>query len=177
MAIDAEEVAVATPSNTTRTIHVTVNGVAHRSTLQNRTLLVHYLRERLRLTGTHVGCDTGHCGACTVLVDGVPVKSCLMFAIQTDGRKVQTVEGLESGGKLHPVQEGFHLEHGLQCGYCTPGMMMASVALLANNPNPTEDEIRRGISGNLCRCTGYVNIVKAIQHASATMRAPAKGGP
>jgi aerobic carbon-monoxide dehydrogenase small subunit len=177
MAIDAEEVAGETPSNTTRTIHVIVNGVAHRSTLQNRTLLVHYLRERLRLTGTHVGCDTGHCGACTVLVDGIPVKSCLMFAIQTDGRKVQTVEGLESGGKLHPVQEGFHLEHGLQCGYCTPGMMMASVALLANNPNPTEDEIRRGISGNLCRCTGYVNIVKAIQHASATMRAPAKGGP
>jgi len=177
MAIDVEEASGATPSTTTRTIHVVVNGVAHRSTVPNRTLLVHYLRERLRLTGTHVGCDTGHCGACTVLVDGVPVKSCLLLAVQTDGRKVETVEGLESGGKLHPVQEGFHLEHALQCGYCTPGMMMASVALLASNPNPTEEEIRRGISGNLCRCTGYLNIVKAIQHASAKMREAPTGGP
>jgi len=176
-AIDVEEVAGATPSNTTRVIHVTVNGVPHRSTVQNRTLLVHYLRERLRLTGTHIGCDTAHCGACTVLVDGIPVKSCNIFAVQVDGRKVQTVEGLETGGKLHPIQEGFHVEHGLQCGYCTPGMMMASVALLANNPNPTEEEIRRGISGNLCRCTGYVNIVKAIQHASVKMREAPKGGP
>ncbi|MGA9839527.1 MAG: (2Fe-2S)-binding protein [Thermoplasmata archaeon] len=177
MAIDAEDIAGAVPSTTVRTIHVTVNGVAHKSTVQNRTLLVHYLRERLRLTGTHVGCDTAHCGACTVLVDGIPVKSCNLLAVQVDGRTVQTVEGLETGGKLHPVQEGFHAEHGLQCGYCTPGMMMASVALLANNPNPTEDEIRRGISGNLCRCTGYVNIVKAIQYASAKMREPpAKGG-
>jgi len=177
VAIDAEEVVGAVPSTTTRTIHVTVNGVAHRSTIQNRTLLVHYLRERLRLTGTHVGCDTAHCGACTVLVDGIAVKSCNLFAVQVDGRKVQTVEGLEVGGKLHPVQEGFTKEHGLQCGYCTPGMMMATVALLGNNPNPTEDEIRRGISGNLCRCTGYVNIVKAIQYAGAKMREPAKGGP
>ncbi len=176
MAIDVEEAASTTPSTTTRTIHVTVNGVAHRSTVQNRLLLVHYLRERLRLTGTHIGCDTAHCGACTVLVDGVPVKSCNLLAVQVDGRKVQTVEGLETGGKLHPVQEGFHLEHGLQCGYCTPGMMMAAVALLANNPNPTEEEIRRGISGNLCRCTGYVNIVKAIQYAGAKLREPAKGG-
>jgi aerobic carbon-monoxide dehydrogenase small subunit len=176
MAIDVEEVASSTPSTTTRTIHVTVNGVPHRSTVQNRTLLVHYLRERLRLTGTHVGCDTAHCGACTVLVDGTPVKSCNLLAVQVDGRKVETVEGLETGGKLHPIQEGFHLEHGLQCGYCTPGMMMASVALLASNPNPTEDEIRRGISGNLCRCTGYVNIVKAVQHAAAKMREPATGG-
>jgi aerobic carbon-monoxide dehydrogenase small subunit len=176
MAIDVEEVASSTPSTTSRVIHVTVNGVAHRSTVQNRTLLVHYLRERLRLTGTHIGCDTAHCGACTVLVDGVPVKSCNIFAVQVDGRKVETVEGLEQGGKLHPVQEGFHLEHGLQCGYCTPGMMMVSVALLAKNPNPSEEEIRRGISGNLCRCTGYVNIVKAIQHAGAKMREPAKGG-
>ena len=176
MAIDAEQVAGATLPTTSRVIHLTVNGVAHRSTVQNRTLLVHYLRERLRLTGTHVGCDTAHCGACTVLVDDIAVKSCNIFAVQVDGRKVQTVEGLESGGKLHPVQEGFTKEHGLQCGYCTPGMMMASVALLAKNPNPTEDEIRRGISGNLCRCTGYVNIVKAIQYAGAKMREPAKGG-
>jgi aerobic carbon-monoxide dehydrogenase small subunit len=176
MAIDAEEVAGAAPSTLTRTIHVTVNGVAHRSTVANRTLLVHYLRERLKLTGTHVGCDTAHCGACTVLIDGIAAKSCNILAVQVDGRKVQTVEGLESGGKLHPVQEGFTKEHGLQCGYCTPGMMMASVALLAKNPNPTEDEIRRGISGNLCRCTGYVNIVKAIQYAGAKMREPAKGG-
>lgn len=176
MAIDAEEVAGAAPSTTIRVIHVTVNGVAHRSTVQNRTLLVHYLRERLRLTGTHVGCDTAHCGACTVLVDDIPVKSCNIFAVQVDGRKVLTVEGLETGGKLHPVQEGFTKEHGLQCGYCTPGMMMTSVALLTRNPNPTEDEIRRGISGNLCRCTGYVNIVKAIQFAGAKMREPAKGG-
>ncbi len=176
MAIDVEEVTGSTPSTTTRTIHVTVNGVAHRSTIQNRMLLVHYLRERLRLTGTHIGCDTAHCGACTVLVDGTPVKSCNLFAVQVDGRKVDTVEGLEKGGKLHPVQEGFHLEHGLQCGYCTPGMMMASVALLARNPNPTEEEIRRGLSGNLCRCTGYVNIVKAVQHAAKKMQEPAKGG-
>ncbi|MGI0070955.1 MAG: (2Fe-2S)-binding protein [Thermoplasmata archaeon] len=178
MAIDVEEVAGSTPTNTTRTLHVTVNGVAHRSTIQNRMLLVHYLRERLRLTGTHVGCDTAHCGACTVLVDEVPVKSCNLFAVQVDGRAVRTVEGLEVGGKLHAVQEGFHQEHGLQCGYCTPGMMMASVALLADNPNPTEDEIRRGISGNLCRCTGYVNIVKAIQYAAKKMDEGAKkGGP
>jgi len=177
MAIDAEDVVSPPGPVLTRTIHVTVNGVLHKSTVQNRMLLVHYLRERLRLTGTHVGCDTAHCGACTVLVDGVPVKSCNLLAVQVHGRSVQTVEGLESGGKLHPVQEGFTNEHGLQCGYCTPGMMMASVALLASNPNPTEDEIRRGISGNLCRCTGYVNIVKAIQYASTKMRDAPKGGP
>ena len=177
MAIDAEDVVSPPGPVLTRTIHVTVNGVRHKSTVQNRMLLVHYLRERLRLTGTHVGCDTAHCGACTVLVDGVPVKSCNLLAVQVHGRSVQTVEGLESGGKLHPVQEGFTNEHGLQCGYCTPGMMMASVALLASNPNPTEDEIRRGISGNLCRCTGYVNIVKAIQYASTKMRDAPKGGP
>jgi len=177
MAIDAEDVPATSGPVLNRTIHVTVNGVAHKSTVQNRMLLVHYLRERLRLTGTHVGCDTAHCGACTVLVDGIPVKSCNLLAVQVDGRKVQTVEGLESGGKLHPVQEGFTKEHGLQCGYCTPGMMMTAVAFLKDHPNPTEDEIRRGISGNLCRCTGYVNIVKAIQFASAKMREPpAKGG-
>lgn len=177
MAIDAAEVPRTPGPVTTRTIHVTVNGVSHTSTVQNRMLLVSYLRERLRLTGTHIGCDTAHCGACTVLVDGVPVKSCNLFAVQVDGRKVQTVEGLASGATLHPIQEAFHEEHGLQCGYCTPGMMLASVALLAHNPNPTEDEIRRGISGNLCRCTGYVNIVRAIQHAAQKMQTPAKGGP
>jgi aerobic carbon-monoxide dehydrogenase small subunit len=177
MAIDIEEVAPTGTPNSTRTIHVTVNGVAHRSTVDTRTLLVHYLRERLRLTGTHIGCDTGHCGACTVLVDGVAAKSCNLLAVMVDGRSVQTVEGLEVGGKLHPVQEGFTKEHGLQCGYCTPGMMMASIALLAQNPNPSEEEIRRGISGNLCRCTGYVNIVKAVQYAAKKMQEPpAKGG-
>ncbi|MFZ1024115.1 MAG: (2Fe-2S)-binding protein [Thermoplasmata archaeon] len=176
MAIDAEEVKSTASPASSRTIHVTVNGTPHRSTLESRILLVHYLRERLRLTGTHVGCDTGHCGACTVLIDGTAAKSCLVFAVQTDGRHVQTVEGLETGGKLHPVQEGFTKEHGLQCGYCTPGMMMASVALLSKNPNPTEEEIRRGISGNLCRCTGYVNIVKAIQYAAQKMQEPTKGG-
>jgi len=177
MAVDVAETPQAPGPITTRTIQVTVNGVTHKSTVQNRMLLVSYLRERLRLTGTHIGCDTAHCGACTVLVDGIPVKSCNLLAVQVDGRKVQTVEGLASGGKLHPIQEGFHEEHGLQCGYCTPGMMLVSVALLAQNPNPTEDEIRRGISGNLCRCTGYVNIVKAIQHTAAKMQNPAKGGP
>ncbi len=176
MAIDVEEVATGASPNSARVIHVTVNGVTHRSKVDARLLLVHYLRERLRLTGTHIGCDTAHCGACTVLVDGVPAKSCNLLAVMVDGRSVQTVEGLEAGGKLHPVQEGFTKEHGLQCGYCTPGMMMASVALLAKNPNPTEDEIRRGISGNLCRCTGYVNIVKAIQYAGKKMQEAPKGG-
>ena len=149
-----------------RTVHVTVNDVAFEIAVQDRTLLVHFLRDILGLTGTHVGCDTTHCGACTVLLDDRPVKSCTVLAVQADGRKVRTVEGLEAGGKLHAVQEGFTAEHGLQCGFCTPGMMMTSVALLAKNPNPSEDEIRRAISGNLCRCTGYMNIVKAIQHAS-----------
>jgi aerobic carbon-monoxide dehydrogenase small subunit len=154
-----------------RTIHVTVNDVLFDIPVQDRTLLVHFLRDVLGMTGTHVGCDTTHCGACTVLLDDVPVKSCTVLAVQADGRKVRTVEGLETGGKLNPVQEGFAAEHGLQCGFCTPGMMMTSVALLAKNPNPTEDDIRRAISGNLCRCTGYMNIVKAIQHA-----AKAQGG-
>ncbi len=176
MAIDVEEARSTASPNSLKTIHVTVNGVAHRSTVDARLLLVHYLRERLRLTGTHIGCDTAHCGACTVLVDGIPAKSCNLLAVQVDGRSVQTVEGLEAGGKLHPVQEGFTKEHGLQCGYCTPGMMMVSVALLAKNPTPTEEEIRRGISGNLCRCTGYVNIVKAVQYASKKMQEAPKGG-
>ena len=151
----------------THTIKVTVNGTPHEASVESRLLLVHFLRDQLRLTGTHIGCDTTHCGACTVLVDGEPVKSCTVLAVQADGSEVRTVEGLEQDGKLHPIQEGFWQEHGLQCGYCTPGMMMTSVALLGRNPNPSEADIRHAISGNLCRCTGYVNIVKSIQHAAA----------
>ncbi len=163
-------------SGPVKQIRVTVNDVPFDMAVEHRTLLVHFLRDSLGLTGTHIGCDTTHCGACTVLLDERPVKSCTILAVQADGRKVRTVEGLEVGGKLHPVQEGFTVEHGLQCGFCTPGMMMTSVALLARNPNPSEEQIRRAISGNLCRCTGYMNIVKAIQHAANTQRA-ATGGP
>ena len=152
------------------TITVTVNGAAHTVEVESRLLLVHLIRDVLRLTGTHIGCDTTHCGACTVLLDGEPVKSCTVLAVQADGRQVMTVEGLERDGKLHPIQEVFLQEHGLQCGYCTPGMMMTGYALLERNPRPTEPEIRQAISGNLCRCTGYVNIVKAVQHAAATLR-------
>ena len=152
-------------------IKVTVNGTAHESEVESRLLLVHYLREMLRLTGTHIGCDTTHCGACTVLLDGRPVKSCTVLAVQADGRDVMTVEGLEKDGKLDPIQEGFFQEHGLQCGYCTPGMMMTGHALLKANASPSEAEIRQAISGNLCRCTGYVNIVKAVQHAATAARA------
>ena len=152
------------------TIHVTINGTAYEETVDSRTLLVHWLRDDLRLTGTHIGCDTSACGACAILVDGKATKSCTMFAVQADGRELNTVEGLEQGGKLHPLQEGFHEKHALQCGYCTPGMMMTGLALLRNNPNPSEEDIRVGISGNLCRCTGYVNIVKAIQYAGEKMR-------
>jgi carbon-monoxide dehydrogenase small subunit len=152
------------------TIRVTVNGVPYEKQVESRLLLVHFLRDQLRLTGTHIGCDTTHCGACTVIVDGEPVKSCTVLAVQADGSEVRTVEGLEQGGKLHAIQEGFWQEHGLQCGYCTPGMMMTGVALLGRNPNPSEPEIRHAISGNLCRCTGYVNIVKSIQYAAARLR-------
>jgi aerobic carbon-monoxide dehydrogenase small subunit len=152
------------------TIKVTVNGTAHEAEVESRLLLVHFLREHLRLTGTHIGCDTTHCGACTVLVDGVPVKSCTVLAVQADSSEVMTVEGLEKDGQLHPLQEGFWQEHGLQCGYCTPGMLMTGYALLSHRPNPTEPEIREAISGNLCRCTGYVNIVKSIQYAAARLR-------
>jgi aerobic carbon-monoxide dehydrogenase small subunit len=151
-------------------ITVNVNGAESKAEVESRLLLVHFLRENLRLTGTHIGCDTTHCGACTVLLDGVPVKSCTVLAVQADGRSVETVEGLEKEGKLDPIQEGFFQEHGLQCGYCTPGMMMTSHALLKSNPNPSEGDIRRAISGNLCRCTGYVNIVKSVQHAAAEAR-------
>jgi aerobic carbon-monoxide dehydrogenase small subunit len=149
------------------TIRVTVNGTLHEAEVDSRLLLVHFLREQLRLTGTHIGCDTTHCGACTVLIDGAPAKSCTVLAVQADGCQVMTVEGLEQDGHLHPLQEGFWQEHGLQCGYCTPGMLMTSYALLARTPHPTEPEIREAISGNLCRCTGYVNIVKSIQYAAS----------
>jgi aerobic carbon-monoxide dehydrogenase small subunit len=152
------------------TIRLTVNGTPYEREVESRLLLVHFLRDQLRLTGTHIGCDTTHCGACTVIVDGEPVKSCTVLAVQADGGAIRTVEGLETDGKLHPIQEGFWQEHGLQCGYCTPGMMMTGVALLGRNTNPTEPEIRQAISGNLCRCTGYVNIVKSIQYAAAKTR-------
>jgi aerobic carbon-monoxide dehydrogenase small subunit len=154
----------------THTITVTVNGEEHAVEVESRLLLVHLLREKLGLTGTHVGCDTSHCGACTVLVDGVPVKSCTHFAVQVDGREVKTVEGLAEGGELHPIQQGFHEEHGLQCGFCTPGMMVVSAALLEENPDPTEQEIRWALSGNICRCTGYQNIVKSVQWAANKLK-------
>lgn len=153
-------------------INVTVNGIARISEIEARLLLVHYLRDVLGLTGTHIGCDTSQCGACTVLVDGVAVKSCTMFAVQADGSKISTIEGLagDDNDSLHPLQEGFWEEHGLQCGFCTPGMIMTLVQVLQRNPNPTDEEIRQGISGNICRCTGYQNIVKAAQHAANKMR-------
>jgi carbon-monoxide dehydrogenase small subunit len=139
--------------------------------VDSRLLLVHWLRDSLHLVGTHIGCDTTSCGACTILVNGKAAKSCTMLAVQANGCQLSTVEGLEQNGQLHPMQEGFHQEHALQCGYCTPGMMMAGIALLQSNPHPTEEQIRIGISGNLCRCTGYVNIVKAIQYAAEKMQA------
>ena len=154
----------------THTITLTVNGEEHSLEVEPRLLLVHLLRERLELTGVHVGCDTTSCGACTVLVDGTPIKSCTHFAVQANGRSLKTVEGLMQDGALHPVQEGFKEEHGLQCGFCTPGMMLVSAALLEENADPSEEEIRWAISGNICRCTGYKNIVKAVQHAAAAMK-------
>ncbi len=158
-------------------VSVTVNGAARTAEIEARTLLVHFLRENLGLTGTHIGCDTTNCGACTVILDGKAVKSCTVLAVQVNGRNVTTVEGLEQDGKLHPIQEGFHEEHGLQCGFCTPGMMLSALAFLKKNPNPSEDEIRHAIAGNLCRCTGYVNIVKSIQYAAKKMRESSGGGP
>lgn len=157
-------------------VTITVNGTDHQSSVEPRTLLVHYLREDLALTGTHVGCDTGYCGACTVIVDGRTVKSCSLLAVQADGADIRTVEGVADAGELHPVQEGFWECHGLQCGFCTPGMIMSSIALLEENNNPSEDEIRVGIEGNLCRCTGYHNIVRSIQYAGATMRGEEPSG-
>ena len=151
-------------------IKVTVNGVEHSSEIEPRLLLVHYLRETLRLTGTHIGCDTSHCGACTVVMDGRAVKSCTVFAVQADGSSITTIEGLAPDGQLHALQNAFWEEHGLQCGYCPPGMIMAAVGLLKDNPKPTEDQIREGISGNFCRCTGYQHIVNAIQRAASETR-------
>src|SRR5256886_14842575 len=150
-----------------------VNGTRKIVMVEARRLLVHLIREDLGLTGTHVGCDTSQCGACTVLIDGRPVKSCTMFAVQADGRQLTTVEGLVSDGKLSPLQEAFWNEHGLQCGFCTPGFLMTATALLQSNPSPTEDQIRKGLEGNLCRCTGYANIVRAVQSASKVMSAGA----
>ncbi|GAC1656120.1 MAG: (2Fe-2S)-binding protein [Ktedonobacteraceae bacterium] len=155
---------------TKRTITMTVNGQKHRSEVEPRTLLVHYLRDTLDLTGTHVGCNTSQCGACIVMLNGEAVKSCTVLAVQADGDEVMTIEGLANGDTLHPIQEGFWEKHGLQCGYCTPGMIMASYQLLKNNPNPSEEEIRKGLEGNICRCTGYQNIVRAVQYAAEHMR-------
>jgi len=161
-----------TPVDTpVRRITVTVNGKQHTLDVEPRLLLAHLIRQGLELTGTHTGCDTTHCGACTVLIDGSPVKSCTMFAVQVDGHEVTTVEGLASASGLHPIQEGFRDEHGLQCGFCTPGMMLTAKALLDENPDPTEDEVRWALSGNLCRCTGYQNIVKSVLVAAARLRA------
>jgi carbon-monoxide dehydrogenase small subunit len=159
----------------THKISLKLNGESHTREVESRLLLVHLIREDLNLTGTHIGCDTTSCGACTVIMNGRPVKSCTVFAVQADGAEITTVEGLAKNGNLHPIQEGFMEKHGLQCGYCTPGMMMTSVALLKENPSPTEEEIRWGISGNLCRCTGYVNIVKAVQYAAAKMKGESNG--
>ena len=156
-----------------QTIHVTVNGAAREAEVETRLLLVDFLRETLGLTGTHVGCDTSQCGACTVHVDGVSVKSCTMFAVQADGSAVTTIEGLATDGTLHPLQEAFREKHGLQCGFCTPGVILSAADLLNHNPNPSEAEIRHALEGNYCRCTGYHNIVKAIQHAAGQMAAVA----
>ena len=157
-------------------ITVTVNGAERRDEVEPRMLLVHYIRDVLGLTGTHVGCETSICGACTVMLDGVSVKSCTMFAFQADGASVTTIEGMASNGDLHPVQEGFWEQHGLQCGYCTPGMIMAAAQILDRNPDPTTDEIRHGLEGNLCRCTGYQDIVEAVQYAARKMRDQAATG-
>jgi aerobic carbon-monoxide dehydrogenase small subunit len=156
-------------------VELTVNGEARAADVEPRLLLVHFLRDTLGLTGTHVGCDTTSCGACTVQLDGTPIKACTFLAVQANGRSITTVEGLMRDGQLHPVQQGFKEEHGLQCGFCTPGMMLVSAALLAENPNPTEEEIRWALSGNLCRCTGYENIVKSVRWAAAKLEADRTG--
>jgi carbon-monoxide dehydrogenase small subunit len=159
-----------------KAITVTVNGVAHRDEVEPRLLLVHYLRDVLGLTGTHIGCETSICGACTVILDGQAAKSCTMFAVQADGANVTTIEGMAVSGDLHPVQEGFWEQHGLQCGYCTPGMIMAAAQMLDRNPDPSESEIRHGLEGNLCRCTGYQHIVEAVQNAARKMKSEAASG-
>ena len=152
------------------TVTIEINGSSITREVDSRLLLVHFLRETLGMTGTHIGCDTTHCGACTVLMDGRSIKTCTVYTVQANGKSLTTIEGMETEGKLHPLQEGFHEEHGLQCGFCTPGMIMRAAELLEKNPNPSEEEIRVGISGNLCRCTGYVNIVKAVKYASEKMQ-------
>jgi carbon-monoxide dehydrogenase small subunit len=157
-------------------VKVKINGREREAAVEPRLLLVHFIREALALTGTHIGCDTSNCGACTVILNGKTVKSCTVFAVQADGGEIMTVEGLMKDGQLHPLQEGFKEEHGLQCGFCTPGMLMSSLALLQHNPNPSEQDIRWGISGNLCRCTGYQNIVRAVQYAAKKMAAGAAQG-
>jgi carbon-monoxide dehydrogenase small subunit len=162
---------------TTQHISVTVNGVAREADVEPRLLLVHLLRDVFGLTGTHTGCDTSNCGACTVHVDGQSAKSCTMLAVQANGASITTIEGMEQGGKLHPLQQAFWDQHGLQCGFCTPGMIMQSAWLLGQNPDPSEQEIREGIAGNLCRCTGYVNIVKAVQQAASELRATPDAEP
>ena len=148
------------------TVTIEINGSSFTREIDSRLLLVHFLRENLQMTGTHIGCDTTHCGACTVLMDGRSIKTCTVYTVQANGKSLTTIEGMETEGKLHPLQEGFHEEHGLQCGFCTPGMIMRAAELLEKNPNPSEEEVRVGISGNLCRCTGYVNIIKAVQYAA-----------
>ena len=150
-------------------VSVTVNGVAREAEVEPRTLLVYFLRESLGLTGTNVGCDTSSCGSCTVLLDGESVKSCTLLAVQAEGREVTTIEGIATDGQMHPIQDAFHRNHGLQCGYCTPGMIMAAASFLQENPNPTDEQVRESLEGNLCRCTGYQNIVKAILDAAGTM--------
>jgi carbon-monoxide dehydrogenase small subunit len=152
------------------TVSIDINGTNVTKEVDSRMLLIHFIREELQMTGTHIGCDTSSCGACTILMNGRSVKSCTLYTVQANGKSVKTIEGMEEGGALHPLQEGFHEEHGLQCGFCTPGMIMRAAELLEKNPNPSEEEIRWGISGNLCRCTGYVNIVKAIQYAAEKMQ-------
>jgi aerobic carbon-monoxide dehydrogenase small subunit len=151
---------------TAHAIKVTINGETYERTVMARTLLVHFIRDVLALTGTHIGCDTGNCGACTVIYNGRTIKSCMMLAAQTDGAAIETVEGLSEDGQLGPIQRAFHEHHGLQCGYCTPGLLMSTTALLRNNPQPSEEEIRRGIRGNICRCTGYMKVVKSIEAAA-----------
>jgi len=150
-------------------MRVTVNGATSHNEVSPRLLLIHFLRDELRLTGSHIGCDTSSCGTCTILIDGKAIKSCTMLAVQADGSNITTIEGLAQNGELHPLQEGFKEEHGLQCGFCTPGMIMTATELLNNNPNPTENEIRHGLDGNFCRCTGYHNIVKSVQYAAAKL--------
>jgi carbon-monoxide dehydrogenase small subunit len=159
-----------TTAPTIQTVTVSVNGEPRSADVEPRLLLARFLRDTLGLTGTHIGCDTTNCGACTVLLDGVPVKSCTVLAVQADGRRVTTVEGLETPEGLHPMQAAFHEQHGLQCGFCTPGMMLTAIALLEENPDPSEEEIRWALSGNICRCTGYQNIVKAVRQAAGAMR-------